>query len=990
MVYREGLEEVMEQYHENLGIFHLGVEEPRSFFVPAGKEEIFSPYEWQKSSSVFMINGEWKIKFFNNFEDARKVCDEDGGIQNVKQWDTIKVPGCWQMQGFDEHQYTNIRYPIPVDPPYVPDENLTGVYYKTFFLTKERAREKVYMNFDGVDSCLYLWINGIFCGYTQVSHATAEFDITDKVQEGKNTIVGIVLKWCDGTYLEDQDKLRMSGIFRDVYLLFRPKEHIRDFRICTDVLGEFAQVEVVVEYNHDKNSDIKGTIYDSSDRKIAEVEGKTEKLVFQIQNPILWNAESPYLYRLELLYHSEKIVKYFGIKKIEIKDSVLLLNGKKIKLKGVNRHDSDPYTGYAISKEQLMKDLFLMKAHNINAIRTSHYPNAPWAYDLYDRLGFYVICEADLEAHGNAILYTKQSSIDDNRRENLDQIFFENILIGKMMRDSRFEQAVLDRIRLCAEREKNATCRIMWSLGNESGFGKNLEKASKWLKEFDRETPIQYESSIYKTPGAEVDMQYLDIYSRMYPSPSVCEHYATHKLLNKPFVCCEYIHSMGNGPGDIEDYWRVFYEHDTLCGGFAWEWCDHAVYQGEKLDGSPIFFYGGDFGEKQHDGNFCVDGLVSPDRKIKPGLLEYKNVLRPARARLVECQEQYIKVEVKNCLDFTELSEEVEVICEIWENGVEKKRYSLKEYKIAPHESKVIEIKNDFNRNPSLKEIRMIYRQRQQKEWADQGTIMGFDQLFLEKDYCFLDEKQEEIKETLVLKEDDHSFMIWGESERFIYTFSKKKAQFSSILYEGKELLEGTGHWNIWRAPTDNDMYLKNEWMKAGYHLIQHKTYEVWSEKKQGDICIYVKESLAAPGFQKLMDLFTIWKIDEEGKIFVSTKVKKALDFPELPRFGLRIFLKKEMEKISYWGLGPMESYADKRRASFEGYFSGTVSEEYVDYIKPQEHGSHSEVRKLIVENQKEKMIFEFPKGVMTQVSFYSQEQLMKTKHIYASKRSLL
>lgn len=971
----------MEQYHENLGIFHLGVEEPRSFFIPAGKEEIFSLYEWQKSSSILMLNGEWKIKFFKNFEDARKMCDEYERIQRIEHWETIKVPGCWQMQGFDKHQYTNIRYPIPVDPPYVPDENLTGLYYKNFYLSKEQTREKVYINFDGVDSCLYLWVNGIFCGYTQVSHATSEFDITDKIKEGENTIVGIVLKWCDGTYLEDQDKLRMSGIFRDVYLLFRPKEHIRDFRICTDVLEKFAQVEVKLQYNHDRNAEIKGIIYDALNRKIIEVEEKTEKLIFQIKNPTLWNAEHPYLYRLELIYNSEKIIKYFGIKKIEIRDSVLWLNGRKIKLKGVNRHDSDPYTGYTISKEQLMKDLILMKAHNINAIRTSHYPNAPWAYDLYDRLGFYVICEADLEAHGNAFLYTKQDILYENRRENLEQIFFDNALIGKMMQDSKFEQAVLDRIRLCAEREKNAVCRIMWSLGNESGFGKNLEKASKWLKEFDPETPVQYESSIYKIPGSEVDMKYLDIYSRMYPSPSVCEHYATHKLLDKPFVCCEYIHSMGNGPGDIEDYWKIFYQHDILCGGFAWEWCDHAVYQGQSSDGTAIFFYGGDFGEKQHDGNFCVDGLVSPDRKIKPGLLEYKNVLRPVRAKLVDIQEQSVKIELKNCLDFTELSEEIEIICEIWENGIEKKRYSLEEYKIEPHESKVIEIENYFDENPSLKEIRMIYQQKERKEWADVGTIMGFDQIFLEKDYCFLNEQPGDIEEALVLKEEDNSFVISGESRRFIYTFSKREAQFSSILYEGKELLESTGHWNIWRAPTDNDMYLKNEWRKAGYHLVEHKTYAVWSERKAGNILIYVKEALATPGFQKLMDLFTVWEINEEGKIFVSTKVKKALDFPELPRFGLRIFLKKEMEQISYWGLGPVESYIDKRRASFEGYFSGKVSEEYVDYIKPQEHGSHSEVRKLIVGNQEEKMIFQFPKSSMIQVSLYSQEQLTDKKH---------
>lgn len=966
------------RYHEDLNITRIGAEKNKSFFIPAKIEEDFSPYHWTKSSSVLMLNGDWKIKFFQNFEDAWEYRQ----IQNLEidKWDSITVPSCWQTQGFSQNQYINIRYPIPIDPPYVPSENLSGLYYNKFFIPPEKSNERKYISFNGVDSCFYLWVNDKFVGYSQVSHSSVEFDITDTVQTGNNELFVLVLKWCDGTYLEDQDKLRMSGIFGDVYILFRPQNHIRDFRIQTWLGENIANVKVDIElYGVEKDvCDYK--IYDPQGKLVAKEMASSLSWSIEIEEPYLWNAETPYLYRLELIYHNEKIVKFFGVKEIRIENSILLFNGQNIKLKGVNRHDSDPYTGYAITKEQLLKDLFLMKSHNINAIRTSHYPNAPWAYDLYDKIGFYVICEADLEAHGNTLVYIRQQQISDNRRENLEQLFFDNAIFGRMMSDVRFEQAILDRVMLCVEREKNATCKIMWSLGNESGYGVSLEKAAKWIKGYDPNTPIQYESMIYKVPGERRNYENIDIYSRMYPSPEVCKHYAENQLLLKPFVCCEYIHSMGNGPGDIEDYWEVFYQYDTLCGGFAWEWCDHAIYAGKDKNGNPKFLYGGDFSEKRHDGNFCVDGLVTPDRKVKNGLLEYKNVLRPVRANLVYTNPN-VEIKLTNYMDFTNVRDEIEVVYEIWENGRKSSEYSLGELDIAPHKSKSVSFGYPFEKEQSLKEIRIYYKAKNEKEWYKKGAVLGFDQLFVERNYDFLDEVKKLIYDEIFYEVTGDHIKIYNEQKEFLYTFSKRKAQFTSLKYKGTELLEDASHWNIWRAPTDNDMYIKKKWIDAGYDDIMQKTYKISVEQKTNEIVILVEEALATPGIQKSIDLTTNWVIKNNGEIEVCSKVQKDVDFPELPRFGLRFFLKKDYEQIKYWGLGPYESYIDKRRSSLEGFFTSEVSKEYVDYIKPQEHGSHSNVRKIEISNGKNSIICKFMKGYVAQVSNYSQEQLMEKKH---------
>lgn len=967
----------MKRYHEDLNALHIGTEPPRSWFIPCNAQEDFSPYEWEKSTSVQMLNGKWDFCLFDSFQQAlafTKLPDTE------KTWNSITVPGCWQTQGYDTNQYTNIRYPIPIDPPFVPDLNPTGVYQRNFTLTDAQVRQQIYLNFDGVDSCFYLWINGAFAGYSQVSHCSSEFNITGLVHAGENHLQVLVLKWCDGTYLEDQDKLRMSGIFRDVYLLTRPASHIQDFRIRTTVDGQTGRLQVNLVYTGPAQEPARLLIRDADDQLVLEAACHSEKVVFDIPDAVLWNAEKPYLYRLELEYSGEKIVRYFGIREVTIQNAVLMVNHTPVKLKGVNRHDSDPVTGYTISREQLLTDLRLMKAHNINAIRTSHYPNAPWAYDLYDKYGFYVICEADLEAHGNVFLYTREHFQIESPRESLDRLFFNHPLFGRMMNDPQFEQAVMDRIQRCAVREENATCRIMWSLGNESGFGANLEKAAAWLKAFDPDTPIHYEGMIYQIPGREMDHSNIDVYSRMYASPAVCEHYARNKLLNKPFLCCEYIHSMGNGPGDIEDYWNVFYQYDTTAGGFAWEWCDHSIYAGEE-NGKPKYLYGGDFGEKQHDGNFCVDGLVTPDRKIKPGLLEYKNVLRPVRAKIVGVQGGKLFLELRNLLDFSCIGEDIEVCCQLREDSVLLCEQVLTPLFIEPHKTELVTLDACFHAEKSLKEVRLYYRRKYSTDWAPSGDIAGFDQLFIKQDYSFLQPCALSSCDGVQFSETDDAVLIQGTEPCFRYSFSKISGQFTSLQFAGREMLQKPGGWNIWRAPTDNDMYVKQEWMQAGYHLAQPKVYKTECTIHNHRVVLSVSESLASPGYQKLLHLKTTWTIDSHGTIALSTSVQKNEDFPDLPRFGIRFFFTRDLENLRYWGIGPTESYPDKRRAGLEDFHSGKAADEYVDYIMPQEHGSHCGVRKLSLSGESNQVVFDFPDAVSAQVSVYSQEQLTRTTH---------
>ena len=655
-------------YHKDPEALHIGCEENRAYFIPYGSAESAVNSHWSESERVIMLSGKWRFRYYNApYEVPDNFWNEIGGF------DEIDVPGCWQTQGYDRNQYTNVRYPIPFDPPHVPEINPCGAYARTFSIAESAEKYSYYLNFEGVDSCFYLWVNNNMVGYSQVSHSTSEFDITRYIRAGENQIAALVLKWCDGTYLEDQDKLRFNGIFRDAYILRRPQGgHIRDIYVRQQINADLSGAEITAEIQWDGNPKSVACTLLTPGKTISQPSGMsagaittgmaaqkirvkaseaTEQTTFvnlSIENPVLWNAEQPALYTLLFDTADEVVPVYLGIRKIEIKDAVLYVNNVNIKLKGVNRHDSDPETGAAISERQLLRDLFLMKRHNINAIRTSHYPNAPWAVRLYDRIGFYIIDEADIESHGAMSIYGARCGRD------YESFVVEDYDYGAFCHNPLFANAMLDRVRRLVMRDKNSPSVIMWSLGNESGYGPNLENAAAWIKSYDNNRLVHYEGSIYQKVGHINDTSNIDVLSRMYAPVPVVDGYFKEKP-GKPFIQCEFAHAMGNGPGDLEDYYQQIYRYDGFAGGFVWEWCDHAIYLGRTADGRKKYGYGGDFGEFPHDGNFCMDGLVYPDRTPHKGLLELKNVARPVRAIGFDAANGILKL--RNCLDFTNIKD---------------------------------------------------------------------------------------------------------------------------------------------------------------------------------------------------------------------------------------------------------------------------------------------------------------------------------------------
>ena len=567
----------------------IGVEPHRSYYIPfAPNDKIknkFGIIDRRSSSRFVSLDGVWQIKQHNHVSevDIHEALTE-----------TIPVPACVQLHGYDHTQYLNHRYPFPVTLPHIPNVNPCWHYRRTFNLEKKEG-EKYYLNFEGVDSAFYLYVNGIQKGYSQISHATSEFDITDLVVNGENTLDVVVLKWCVSTYLECQDKFRFSGIFRNVYLLKRPEKHITDYRFITELDGKDG---VLTFFNESK---IAITVGFKQTKTVVPAKKSVE---FRVKNVRQWSAENPELYTLKLETEGELIIDKVGFRQVNIEGKVFKINGNAVKLKGVNRHDFNCKTGATVTLTDIMEDIKLMKELNVNAVRTSHYPNMPEFYKLCDFYGLYIMDEADLEMHGAALRYGG----------------YDHEPWSEYAENEFFTDGITDRHIALVERDKNRACVIMWSLGNESSFGKAFFEGAKYIRKRDKMRPVHYENL------QEADKKYyytelVDVVSMMYPSVErIQKEVLDNPKETRPFVLCEYTHAMGNSCGDISQYWDLIYKNEQCMGAFVWEWADHAIKTRKG------FLYGGDFGEKEHDGNFCCDGLLTPDRKIKSNALEMKAV----------------------------------------------------------------------------------------------------------------------------------------------------------------------------------------------------------------------------------------------------------------------------------------------------------------------------------------------------------------------------
>lgn len=960
---------IVPRYYENLDVLHENTMPARAYYIPASKRMDNLVEHREKSDRIQFLNGTWKFKYFESIYD---IVEEFFALGfDVSHYDNIIVPSVWQMAGYDNHQYTNIKYPFPFDPPYVPQDIPCGAYVYDFYYKKDTYANKSFLNFEGVDSCFYIWLNGEYIGYSQVSHTTSEFDISKFIKEGKNTIAVLVLKWCDGSYLEDQDKFRMSGIFRDVYILKRPENRIVDYKITTDIRNDKAKVKLDITYIGEIDTNIiienaNGELISSG--KIC----KSGEMELEVIHPILWNTENPYLYTLLIKTEKEIITDYIGFRSIEIKNKILLFNGQKIKFRGVNRHDSDSVTGFTIGIEQLMMDLTMMKQHNFNAIRSSHYPNAPYFYQLCDKFGFMVINEADIEAHGALMIYRKEDTFY-NRFKRWNEQIADN---------PAWENSILDRVQRMIQRDKNRPCIVMWSMGNESAYGCNFEKALKWTKEFDTERITQYEGARYRNYDKTYHYENLEVYSRMYPTFSEIQEYL-EKDASKPFLLVEYCHSMGNGPGDFEDYFKLIQKHDLICGGFVWEWCDHAIYKGIAENGKEMYWYGGDHGESIHDGNFCMDGLVYPDRRPHTSLLEYKNVYRPAR--VISYDAINGKLTLYNYMDFDNLKDYAELSYEVNCDGIIVEKGRVPDISVVPHSENTVNLKINIPKKGKTY-LKIIYRLKKKMELIPQNHILGFDEVFIKT----VDRRNqntikwlEKESDTSEIEVTENSSQVILKGKSFHYIYSKKTGMFETIYFAGNQYLDKPMELNIWRAPTDNDMYIKLEWKKAYYNKAYIRAYDTNIRELKNGVEIITNTSISAPTIQRILDITIIWKIDGNGAITSKMDVIKNDEFPDLPRFGIRLFLNNMFDNISYYGMGPQESYRDKHRATSHGLFKAKVCEMHEDYIRPQENSSHFDCDYVELVSNQFGLIAVSENPFSFNTSVYTQEELERADHNY-------
>ena len=936
-------------FHEDPSKLHIGTLPDHAYFIPFAKGQ--DPFASRESSSrLEMLNGEWDFKYYSS------IIDLEEDFIHADLPDKIPVPSNWQLLGYDRAQYTNVVYPIPFDPPYVPDDIPLGVYRRKYNYTPDEMRR--ILTFEGVDSCIYLYVNNAFAGYSQVSHHTSEFDITDMLTEGENTITAAVLKWCDGTYLEDQDKIRLSGIFRDVYMLSRPENRLENFRIKAMPDADNSSAAFEIELT---GADAQITL---SDRKgnilVKSLITAGEKHSFEISSPVLWSAEIPYLYDLTIETDNELIGEKVGFRDIRLDNGIVKLNGVPLKIRGVNRHDSYPDTGYYASEQQMRMDIELMKKHNVNAVRTSHYPNAPRFYQLCDEYGLYVIDEADCESHGCVDVY-------NDFKWSLENSYCGICLLAK---DERFKEAILDRERLLVTRDINRPSVIFWSLGNESGYGENFREGAKLIKSLDDTRLVHYEST-HKLDETSDDV--LDMVSQMYPTPKSMLEYLENDKENRPLLLCEYCHAMGNGPGDLEEYRDVFYSSDRFIGGLVWEWCDHTVPQGKAPDGRIKYGYGGDFGERHNDGNFCMDGLCYPDRTPHTGLLEVKQVYRPVRVYKTDTEGKFI---IKSFLAFENAGNILDGNYEITYDGGTAKTGSFS-FSITPLGETDIEI--DIPQIPHGKTayIRFIFTSKREEKWCPKGYEVCFDQLLLHegeepgKPLC---------SEMPVISEAPLSVTVTAGN--IVYTLNKRTASFESVKANGREILSAPIRFNFFRAPTDNDT-MKGDWYRAHLHDYDTKVYDVSAEADGGNAVIRVKQSFGWNMYQPFVTTETVYTISGNGSLNIRCNGVTSNKITFLPRFGIRLFMPKEFGTVDYFGYGPHESYADKHNSCYMGNFSSAVSDMHEDYIRPQENSSHFGCKNMTVHSEDISVRFTAEKPFSFNASEYTQEELSSKRHNY-------
>ncbi len=965
------------KYHENPAALHIGCEKPHAYMIPFGSEAGVRSTNRADSDRFVSLCGEWN---FHYYDAVWKLPDFTSPLWNGDGGESLTVPMSWQLalgRGYDIPQYTNINYPFPVNPPFVPTDNPCGLYERTFFMDRKTlSARQIRMVFEGVDSCFYLYVNKKFVAYSQVSHMTSEVVLNDALVEGENLVQVLVLKWCDGSYLEDQDKIRSSGIFREVYLLLRDKVHIEDLYVRSELNDAFTQATVRAEVEVNEETEVSYRLISPTGCEIAcgSVKGSgTLSFEETVDSPMLWSDETPVLYELYLACGEEHIRQEIGIRRFEVKGKVLYVNGQKVKGKGVNRHDSHPYLGGATPADHMLRDLYIMKAHNVNMVRTSHYPNDPRFLEFCDRLGIYVCDEADLETHGMELIGNWDLLTDD----------------------PDWSEAYLDRARRMMERDKNRASILMWSVGNESGVGCNHRAMAAYFHNRMPGCIVHSEDAgrralnIYLSADERARKElpysydYVDIESRMYPSVEDIEKfYIKHPLSKKPFFLCEYSHAMGNGPGDLEQYWQQIYANDNFFGGCVWELLDHSVDVGTV--GHPKFIYGGDMGSFPNDGNFCVDGLLYPDRRPHTGMLELKQVLRPCRMERFDAKKGTLTLHNLRC--FTTL-EDLDLYWSVERNGTVVREGRIPCLKIAPMRRRTYTLDlGDLSLLDGFCYLNLSYRTNKTLPWAETGYEVAFEQTEIETAAGARALPKLSVKLPFDVCECDAAYTVTdGEC---VYRVDRAQGVITSVKGHGKEFLASPILPTVWRAPIDNDRSIKLVWFQKNYDKMQIscRRTELLSRGEE-EIRIGATLSLGAPAKCPLILLDAVYVFVRGEGVSVEMNVKVTEKDAFLPRFGIEFKMPADCEELSYFGRGPVESYEDKKHASRVGLFGTSVTDHFEHYVRPQENMAHTESRWMEVSNRAGLGLLALNSETMPTFSFncshFTAKQLTETAHDY-------
>ncbi|HCO95569.1 MAG TPA: glycoside hydrolase family 2, partial [Phycisphaerales bacterium] len=935
--------------------------------------------ERQASRFYKSLNGKWKFNWVSKPSD--RPVDFYKPRYDVSKWDEIPVPSNWQMHGYGRPIYLNMRYPYPVNPPYIPhDYNPVGSYRTDFRVPGTWKNRQVFLHFDGVKSASYIWINGRKVGYSQDSMLPAEFNVTKYLKRGKNTLAVEVYRWSDSSYLEDQDMWRLAGIYRNVYLFSTPQVHVRDFAVRTDLDDSYTNATLMVRpritnySNQDlKEWNVEAQLYDAENKQVlSEALSRSASSIVRerypqrgnvpfgllqttVENPRKWSAETPYLYTLLITLKDPggKVVEIescrVGFREVEIKDGQLFVNGKSIKLFGVNRHEHDPDHGRAIPVSRMLQDIKLLKTHNLNAVRTSHYPDDPTWYDLCDEYGIYLIDEANLETHGVGG-------------------YFSNV--------PAWNTAFMERAIRLVERDKNHASVIIWSLGNESGCGPNHSAMAAWIHYNDPTRPVHYEGAAARGR----DPYYVNMISRMYARIPQIIRLATDPDDNRPMVLCEYAHAMGNSVGNLKEYWDAIRSHKRLIGGFIWDWADQGLRK-TGADGKEFWAYGGDYGDNPNDGNFCCNGLVQPDRRPNPSLYEVKKVYQHISVTPVEPLQGTFKIH--NEYDFTNL-DFVNVLWELTEDGKIIQKGKLPKLSLAPSEDKQINVPFEKpNTRPGAEYLLKIsFALADNTSWAEQGHVVAWEQFEIPFDTPQVPSADIAALPPLNLQESDKALKITGEN--FELAIGKSSGAIESLKFDGKELIAEPLVPNFWRVPIDNDNgngmpRRLGVWRDAGPNRSVGKVSAV-EVKRQ--LVVITAETTIGVGTDSACNI--VYAVYGSGDIVIKTTVTpRGGNIPKLPRFGMQMAIPGEFSTMSWFGRGPNESYWDRKTGSAVGLYSGPVEDNFHPYVRPQETGNKTDVRWLALTNKQGAGLLAVGMPLLSVSAWpFTMEDLEKATHI--------